>query len=166
MSEYAGVFVFLDESVLLIQQPDFFSGLPIWTLPSGAVEDGETPEVAAARELAEESGCTIKPSELELIATAEVQQNGRRVSMSWNFTASAATPHLKPADPDGLVLDARWFKRPRAIELLSRLRYDPIREPAIRFLNGERGLHWTFELIDATGDRPTFQWRPPGATRR
>lgn len=158
--------MFLDESVLLVQQPDFFTGVPIWTLPSGAVEDGETPAVAAARELAEESGCTINPSELELIATAEVQQNGRRVSMSWNFTASAATSHLKAADPDDLVLDARWFTRPRAIELLSRLAYDPIREPAIRFLNDVRGLHWTFELIDATGGSPTFRWRPPGAMRR
>lgn len=158
---YVGTIVFLDEAVLLVQDRDFFTHEPLWTLPSGGIEDGESPAVAAARELAEESGCRIDPYELELIATSEVRQDGRQVSQSWNFTAIATDPHLEPTDPDGAVVDARWFERTRAIELLALHRYDPIREPAIRFLNGGRGLHWTFELTDHTGDRPTFRWHPP-----
>ncbi|HEY9290236.1 MAG TPA: NUDIX hydrolase [Microlunatus sp.] len=164
MRGYVGSIVFLDEAVLLVQDHDFFTHEPIWTLPSGGVEDGESPAVAAARELAEESGCQIDPSDLELIATSEVRENGRQLSQSWNFTATATDPHLQPADPDGTVVDARWFDRPKAVELLSLHRYDPIREPAIRFLNNERGLHWTFELTGHTGDKPIFQWHPPQVT--
>lgn len=158
---YVGTIVFLDEAVLLVQDRDFFTNEPLWTLPSGGVEHGESPAVAAARELAEESGCQIDPSELQLIATSEVRQDGRRISQSWNFTAAATDPHLEPADPDGTVVDARWFERTRAVELLALHLYDPIREPAIRFLNGDRGLHWTFELMNQTGDRPVFRWHPP-----
>lgn len=163
MRGYVGTIVFLHERVLLVRDRDYFTHEPLWTLPSGGVEDGESPVVAAARELAEESGCRLDPSELELIAASEVRQHGRRLSQSWNFTATATDPRLEPADPDGTVDDARWFERAHAAELLARHRYDPIREPAIRFLNGGRGLHWTFELSDSTGERPVFRWQPPTA---
>lgn len=161
MRGYVGAIVFMDEAVLLVQDHDFFTHEPLWTLPGGGIEDGESPTAAAVRELAEESGCKVDPSELELIATSEVRQNGRQLSRSWNFAADTTDPHLEPADPDGTVVDARWFDRAKALELLALHRYDPIREPAIRFLNGERGLHWAFELTDRAGDRPTFQWDPP-----
>ena len=161
MRGYVGTVVFLDEAVLLVQDHDSFTHEPLWTLPSGGIEDGESPAVAAARELAEESGCRIDPSEFELIATSEVRANGRQLSRSWNFTAAVTDPHLQPADPDGTVVDARWFDRARAVELLALHRYDPIREPVTRFLHGERGLHWTFELIDHAAGRPVFQWDPP-----
>ncbi len=161
MRGYVGTIVFLGEAVLLVQDHDFFTHEPLWTLPSGGIEDGESPAVAAARELAEESGCRIDPSEFELIATSEVRQNGRQLSRSWNFTAAATESHLEPADPDGTVVDARWFDRTRSVELLALHRYDPIRKPVIRFLNGERGLHWTFELTAHAAGRPVFQWDPP-----
>lgn len=163
MRGYVGTIVFLGERVLLVQDHDFFTHEPLWTLPSGGIEDGESPAVAAVRELTEESGCTIDPAQLELIATSEVCRNGRRLSQSWNFTATVTDPRLAPDDPDGTVVDARWFERARAIDLLSRHRYDPIREPAIRFLHGDRGLHWTFELTGGSGDRPTFRWDPSQA---
>lgn len=161
MPGYVGSIVFLDGAILLVQQPDFFTGELLWTLPSGGIEAGESPTVAAARELAEESGCRIDPDRFDLIATSEVRQNGRRLSQSWNFTASTTDPRLAPADPDEEILDARWFEPARAVELLVTHRYDPIREPALRFLNGDRGLHWTFELSDDTGERPVFGWQPP-----
>lgn len=136
MRGFVGTIVFHDEKVLLVQDRDYFTGEPLWTLPSGAIEADESRAVAAAREIAEESGCTINPSELEPIATSEVRQDGRRLSYSWNFTATAADPHLAPADPDETVDDARWFERDEAAELLTRHRYDPIREPVLRFLAG------------------------------
>lgn len=161
---YVGTIVFLDEEVLLVQDHDFFTHEPLWTLPSGGIEDGESPAIAAVRELAEESGCKIDPADLELIATSEVCQNGRQLSQSWNFTATVTDPHLEPADPDGTVVDARWFERTKAAELLGRHRYDPIREPITRFLKGDRGLHWTFELTsDPANRRPEFRWEPPQA---
>lgn len=162
MRAYAGVIVLFNESVLLVREPDFFTGEPRWTLPSGKIEDGESPAAAASRELAEESGCVIDPADLQIIATADVEHQGERLSRSWNFTAATTNPYLEPADPDHLVTNAEWFDRRSAIAQLAILTHHPKSEPAIRFLDrGTQGLHWTFELVDPTASIPSFRWDPP-----
>ncbi len=90
MHKFAGVVVLRGDSVLLVSEPDYFTGEPRWTFPSGHMEQGEDPANAAARELAEESGCIIDPSDLELIAIADVEQDGETVSRSWNYTATTS----------------------------------------------------------------------------
>jgi 8-oxo-dGTP diphosphatase len=42
--------------VLLIQRRD----IPVWVLPGGGIEEGELPEQAVCREIAEESGCQVE----------------------------------------------------------------------------------------------------------
>lgn len=42
--------------ILLVKRRD----IPIWVIPGGGIEDGETPEEAAVRETEEESGYEIK----------------------------------------------------------------------------------------------------------
>lgn len=43
-----------------------------WTIPSGFMEDGETPEEGAARELYEETGGRVDPSSLELLSAGSL----------------------------------------------------------------------------------------------
>jgi len=124
MRGYAGVIVVDGDSVLLVQEPDFFTGVPHWSFPSGGIEDGESPEVAAVRELAEEAGCIIDVAALRLIATTAVEHSGQQLSMSWNFTAAATNRRLERAQPDETVTDARWFGRDEAIGLLMQLPVD------------------------------------------
>ena len=45
-----------DPSVLLIRQYRYAAGGPIWEIPAGVLEPGETPEACARRELLEETG--------------------------------------------------------------------------------------------------------------
>jgi len=54
----ASVFVFgkSKKKILLIKRRD----IPIWVIPGGGIEKGETPEEAAIREAKEESGFDIK----------------------------------------------------------------------------------------------------------
>lgn len=162
MQGFAGVIVVRDNFVLLIQEPDFFSGELRWSFPSGHVEPGESPEVAASRELAEEAGCIIDPAALDLVLTADVRYQGEMLSRSWNYTAVTTDSHLQPSDPDEYVRDAQWFDRTTAIELITQGAYPPKCEPAIGFLSSDqRDLHWTFDLVDLEVKPPTFRWERP-----
>jgi len=46
----------LDDKVLLIQRRD----IPVWVLPGGGIDPGESPEAAAVREMAEETGLQVE----------------------------------------------------------------------------------------------------------
>lgn len=48
--------VFRGNDVLLIKRRD----IPVWVLPGGGIEPGESPEIAALREAYEETGFTVK----------------------------------------------------------------------------------------------------------
>lgn len=50
------LFSFDRHSVLLIKRRD----IPVWVLPGGGIDKGETPEVAACREMVEETGFEVK----------------------------------------------------------------------------------------------------------
>lgn len=47
-------------SILLILRQD----VPVWVLPGGAIDPGETPEEAVCREILEETGITVKMERL------------------------------------------------------------------------------------------------------
>jgi 8-oxo-dGTP pyrophosphatase MutT (NUDIX family) len=74
----AGGIIVENGRVLLIQMRNL-AGAPVWTFPKGHIEPGETPEAAAIREVAEETGydCAIAGE----IHTARYSfiRNGRRV---------------------------------------------------------------------------------------
>ena len=57
MKESVAIIIFNEtkDQVLLIKRRD----IPVWVLPGGGIEEGETPEVAAAREATEEIGCSV-----------------------------------------------------------------------------------------------------------
>lgn len=55
----ASIGIVLNENqsqVLLVK----LRSVPVWVLPGGGIEPGETPEIAVVREIEEESGCHVK----------------------------------------------------------------------------------------------------------
>lgn len=55
----AGV-IFSPEGILLIKRRD----VPVWVLPGGGIDPGETPDEAIVREILEETGFTVKVTRL------------------------------------------------------------------------------------------------------
>jgi 8-oxo-dGTP diphosphatase len=55
MKEAALTIIFYDEKILLVKRRD----VPVWVLPGGGIDAGETPEIAAIREAKEETGLDV-----------------------------------------------------------------------------------------------------------
>jgi 8-oxo-dGTP diphosphatase len=147
VGRYASVIAFHLGRVVLVREEYSTWGRPYWNVPSGRVEDGETPAEGAARELAEETGLVVAPEDLRLVSTVTTTYEGGE-SLAWNHVVGVATSELRIDDPDGIILEARWFSPAEAIGLLDQLPYQPLSEPAVAQLRGEAapGRHWTYRL--------------------
>lgn len=69
----AGVILYTADQVLLQKRdrrPRLYPGR--WAIFGGGLQDGEPPDQAACREVAEELGYTIRPEELELLGRFQV----------------------------------------------------------------------------------------------
>lgn len=142
---YAGILATHEGRVVLVREEYPRWGSAYWNIPSGRVEDHETPCEGACRELAEETGLLVVAADLVLQATTAVTSPSK-VSLSWNFTVRVNDPTLDVRDPDGLIQEARWFPIHEATRLLSELPYRPLSEPSVALLTGqvEPGAHWAY----------------------
>lgn len=136
---------------MLVREEHSRWGGEFWNLPSGMLEAHETPAEGAARELAEETGLRVAPSDLLLRTTSSTVVDGK-TSHAWNFEVHVQEPAISVSDPDLLVREARWFPVDTAIDLLRSLPYRPLAEPALAVLSGEAAAatHWYFATPEAT----------------
>lgn len=70
-----------DRRVLLSQRPEGKSLAGLWEFPGGKVEQGENPEDALVRELAEELGISVKPACLAPLTFASHAYEGFHLLM-------------------------------------------------------------------------------------
>ncbi|MFF0265530.1 NUDIX hydrolase [Kribbella sp. NPDC004536] len=145
MQGYAGVVAQYGGKIALVwEQYEAWNG-PYWNLPSGAVEDGETPADGAVRELREEMGLLARAAELGLVWTTRTVVDGRATSRSWNYLVDVEDPAFAVDDPDGSVMEVRWFGPEDAVRALAQVPYPPISVPAVHYLTtGDAGRDWTF----------------------
>ncbi|MCA9332613.1 NUDIX hydrolase [Candidatus Saccharibacteria bacterium] len=66
-----------------------------WSLPGGGVHKGEDSRVGACRELLEETGITIEPSQLEMIGQASANLSGLKFTYDQYFVELRQKPEIK-----------------------------------------------------------------------
>ncbi|TDD45727.1 NUDIX hydrolase [Kribbella antibiotica] len=145
---FGGVIATYDGQVALVREQYETWDAPYWSLPSGTVEIGETPEAGSVRELAEETGLKALEGDMRLVWKATAVVGGEVVSHAWNYAVTVADDAFAVDDPDGAILEAGWFPPAEAATLLANLPYPPLAVPAIAYLQTGEPLAWTFTQTD------------------
>lgn len=126
----AGGLVFDDQGNVVITARPSFKGETLWGFPKGMVEDGETPEVAAIREVKEETGLDAEisgPAEeirYWYVQPASAGRERERVRKTVHYFPMKMTGG-DPSHHDDETLEVRVVPVAEAIALIS---FDPERQ--------------------------------------
>lgn len=147
-----GVIVVSRKGVLLVRR-DKDPGKGLWSIPGGGVELGESQELAAIREVREETGVEIEL--LDLVSTADLITVDSRGCIEYHYLlnhylAEAETVSTRPEYP---WAEVRWFE-PDCLpidEMPSRI-HSLIREKIVRIRELYRRAREESELLASDGE--------------
>jgi ADP-ribose pyrophosphatase len=112
-----GVVVRRGEQFLLIRQYRFIVGEYVWAIPSGGVEPGEDPSLAAAREMEEETGYRAQKALRHLFGYYPSYGCGnQRFEL---YLADDPVQVKEMADPQE-VMSTRWFRKDELVAMIGR----------------------------------------------
>ena len=130
-----GVVIFRGKILLLYKSyKNRYDG---WVLPKGTVEQGETHEQTALREVKEETGLSITPDGW-LGAYLYSTPYRHLTYLRFCFFCELVTPPGKhtPNDPDNDIIDCHWLTYEQINQLGSKLRSPLVLECIEAYLNG------------------------------
>ena len=105
--------VLVDEGrVVLVRSSNPRHAPPLWWLPGGGVDFGESPDETVVREFAEETGLLVaNPTLLGVTSDVGRRDNGERIHAVRILYAVQRLGGLLRDEVDGTTDRARWFKR-------------------------------------------------------
>jgi len=136
--------------VLLVANDWSRRGKVRYTLPGGMVEAGESVLSAIAREVDEETGLRVKGVEhlAYVLQVEDARKAERTVAMAFRASYEGL---LNPRDPDGHIVEARFFTPEEVAVKLEEHR--PLAEPLLDYLRGERGRFYVYSSWGGEGIR-------------
>lgn len=120
---------------LLVYQFSMVRGDTYWVFPKGHVEEGESPEETARRELREETGVTLSSLDTSREFVQEYSYEQDRVHVEKKaifFLGKAASTDFLPDQKE--VKDGGWFTYEAARERLSYESTKQVLEDAMQYL--------------------------------
>ena len=130
------------DRIVLVEERQPTDPISTWMLPGGKVEPGETTEEALHRELAEETGLRVVGAPVLAFCVEVDGADGRYVALTFDCETQE---ELRPNDPDGLVLGARWVIIEEALRRLASVPwYDGA--PLERYLSGAASAGATYRV--------------------
>lgn len=155
MAQKAALFVRMfvrdGDSVLLVQEQGPEDPEPLWFVPGGSVEDGESPLDAAIRETQEETGLCVTRVKALALCNYLLTLGKQSGAVAFAFEADEWEGELRPNDPDHLVIQVRFVPIEEAICLMDRSPWRYMCEPVIAFLQGD-GQPGRFNHLHSSGD--------------
>lgn len=118
---------------------------PVWSVPSGQLEDGELVTEGLVREVLEETGLhVVDPGRLAFVLQIDNRRSeqlhesrgpgsGYHLTV-WTFEVDSWSGELEPRDPDGLVVEACFVSVHDAITQLEKLQWQSV---TVDYLRGE-----------------------------
>jgi len=100
-----------DESVLLVRSSSAQIKPPLWWLPGGGIDFGESPEEALLREFREETGLSVKdPALFDVASDVRRRPNGDRIhTVRILYIVDLDGGELRD-EMTGTTNQAQWFK--------------------------------------------------------
>jgi len=149
------------DDVLLVRCTYEGEPVPLWVLPGGRQEQGETIAQAVVREFREETSLTIRPDEVAYVSESIDERRGLHV-VNCTFFVSEADAHAIPRPADPKVTDVRFVPTPRALDMLSA---DVLRIPVGAALSTASGTAPRQRYFAFKADEVVvpFFGRPPGS---
>lgn len=104
-----------DDKILIVRRSKTDTRRPLqWDLPGGMVEEGEDPNLAAAREIEEEAGIIVDPRHMDLVFAGTKVYNKNANIVRLFYVAKADTNEVKLSFEHD---DSRWLTLDEAIEM-------------------------------------------------